>query len=143
MLWFRDQVLKTPVRRDKSELRGFQSDAARNIVFLRARHDSYNQRMREFLRKSRPAWPSLSETAAALNTSSSTLQRHLQAESYSFQSVKDELRRDIAISLLQTTAQPLNLIAEALGFSDSAAFQRAFKLWTGTPAGLYRRGVDQ
>lgn len=31
-------------------------------------------------------------------------------------------------------------VAEALGFSEASAFQRAFKSWTGVPPGRYQRG---
>ena len=58
----------------------------------------------------------------------------------SFQSLKDELRRDLAILHLHTSATPLSKLADALGFADSAAFQRAFKGWTGSAPGVYRRG---
>lgn len=63
--------------------------------------------------------------------SGSTLQRRLAAEGTSFQALKDELRRDMAIVRLATGTLPVTDLALELGFRDSAVFQRAFKSWTG------------
>ena len=74
--------------------------------------------------------------------SPATLQRHLAREGLSFQSLKDELRRDLAIQRLNTSRVPLAELAGELGFADSASFQRAFKKWTGGAPGQYRRPRD-
>jgi AraC-like DNA-binding protein len=68
----------------------------------------------------------------------SALQRHLSLEGKSFQMLKDELRRDMAIVRLTSTGATLSAIADELGFADSTAFQRAFKSWTGSTPGIYR-----
>ncbi|RYF31488.1 MAG: AraC family transcriptional regulator, partial [Comamonadaceae bacterium] len=75
-----------------------------------------------------------------LRMSASTVQRRLAAEGTSFQSLKDELRRDLAIVRLNSSTVPLAQLAYELGFADSPAFQRAFKGWTGSAAGAYRKG---
>ena len=72
--------------------------------------------------------------------SASTVQRRLATEGTSFQALKDELRRDLAIVRLNTSQVALATLADELGFADSAAFQRAFKGWTGSAPGTYRRG---
>jgi len=69
-----------------------------------------------------------------------TLQRRLTKEGTSFQSLKDELRRDVAIVRLNATAVSVAELAQKLGFNDSGAFQRAFKGWTGSAPGAYRKG---
>ena len=71
--------------------------------------------------------------------SMATLQRRLAAEHTSFQKVKDELRRDVAVVRLNAGHATLAEIAFELGFADSAAFQRAFKGWTGSAPGSYRQ----
>jgi AraC-like DNA-binding protein len=59
-------------------------------------------------------------------------QRRLKDEGSSFQVVRDEVRRELAISYLERRL-PVTEIAFLLGFSDPSAFCRAFKRWTGVP----------
>ena len=53
--------------------------------------------------------------------------------------MKDELRRDMAILKLIKTELPIAEIGSAIGFDDPTTFNRAFKLWTGSAPGAYRR----
>lgn len=93
--------------------------------------------------RSYPQWPSLEEVAEKLGTSPSSLQRHLAAQHTSAQWLKDDLRRDLAISRLSTSRVSLVQLASELGFSDSPTFQRAFKRWTGKNCRAYRRNSDK
>jgi AraC-like DNA-binding protein len=88
--------------------------------------------------RSYPQWPSLEEVASRIHTTPSSLQRHLAAEHTSLQWLKDDLRRDLAISRLSSSRVSLVQLASELGFSDSPTFQRAFKRWTGQTCGTYR-----
>ena len=137
--WFGARHLRAPIRRDEPALRRFMADVHWNIVVPRRKDDDVSTRVRLHLQNAEPAWPDLAGTARALHMSVSTLQRHLALEQTSFQALKDELRRDMAIARLNTSNVPLAALAGELGFSDSAAFQRAFKVWTGSPPGAYRR----
>lgn len=138
--WFDATLLQQPVRRDEIALRAFLAEAQASVVVPRRGEDVISARVRGHLQQMQTAWPDLIATASALHMSPSTLQRRLALEGTSFQSVKDELRRDMAIVRLNTSAVPLAALAYELGFGDSAAFQRAFKSWTGSPPGVYRRG---
>jgi AraC-like DNA-binding protein len=61
-------------------------------------------------------------------------------ENTSFQMIKDDLRRDLAISRLSSSSNvSLVQLALEMGFSDSPTFQRAFKRWTGQTCGEFRR----
>jgi AraC-like DNA-binding protein len=55
------------------------------------------------------------------------------------QALKAELRRDTAIWRFNTSSVSLAELAAGLGFNDSPAFEQAFKNWTGSPPGAYRR----
>ena len=139
--WFDAALLKEPVRRDAVALRAFLAEARANVVIPPRSDDQVSSRVRRHLQRSQPAWPDLAATADALHMAPSTLQRRLATDGTSFQALKDELRRDLAIVRLNTSTVPLSALADELGFADSAAFQRAFKNWTGSAPGAYRRGV--
>ena len=137
--WVEAQRLRDPIRRDEAALRAFIADLQGNIILPRRRDEDASTRVRCYLLGACPAWPDLATTAEAMHMSVSTLQRNLGHEGTSYQLLKDELRRDLAVSRLTTSTEPLAALAAEPGFSDSAAFQRAFKSWTGSPPGAYRR----
>jgi len=137
--WIDARHLQQPVRQDKAAVRAFLADARANVIVPR-RTDLISERVRLHLQQAQPVWPDLGATATALHMAPSTLQRRLASDGTSFQALKDALRRDLAIVRLNTSTAPLASLAEELGFADSAAFQRAFKHWTGSAPGAYRRG---
>jgi AraC-like DNA-binding protein len=79
--------------------------------------------------------------AAVMKMSARTLQRRLEDEGVRFSAVLDEVRERIAKRSLADPSLGLAEIAYRIGFSDLAAFSRAFKRWTGVPPGAYRRSV--
>ena len=82
--------------------------------------------------------PELEVVARRLNMAPWTLRRRLQAEGVTFQQVLNETRQALAESYVRDTALTLGEIAYVLGFGSAAAFQRAFKRWTGEAPGRYR-----
>lgn len=70
--------------------------------------------------------------AKRLGMSRQTLYRRLRAEGVTFETVLDEIRRKLADHYLGGRKVSVNQTAYLLGFSQSAAFSRAFKRWTGS-----------
>jgi len=70
--------------------------------------------------------------AAKLAVSRQTLFRKLKAEGTTFEKVLDELRHRLALNYLSGKKVSVNETAYLVGFSDPAAFSRAFKRWTGS-----------
>lgn len=66
------------------------------------------------------------------------MRRKLKREGETYQSIKDALRRDIAIVALQSGQQTIADIAVAVGFAEPSAFHRAFRKWTGARPTDYR-----
>lgn len=137
--WFKASELQTPVSQNEPALRAFLTDAYTQIISPPRNFGAVGQKVRNCLMRSYPQWPSLEEVAEQLHTPPSSLQRHLAEEHTSLQWLKDDLRRDLAISRLSTSQVSLVQLASELGFSDSPTFQRAFKRWTGQHCGAYRR----
>lgn len=138
--WFDAGNLKDAVRRNEASLGIFLKDATTHILLPKRSADSIAARVRAHLEHAQPQWPDLMATAQTLHMAASTLQRRLTHEATTFQAIKDELRRDIAITQLNTGTMGTEALARQLGFVDGTSFQRAFKGWTGSPPGAYRRG---
>ena len=74
---------------------------------------------------------SMDAIAAKLGQSRQTLYRNLKEEGATFEQVLDELRHKLALHYLRGKKVSVNETAFLVGFSDPAAFSRAFKRWTG------------
>jgi len=70
--------------------------------------------------------------AKQLGVSRQTLFRKLRSEGVTFENVLDDLRKRISLDYLNTKKMSVSQTAHLVGFSDPAAFSRAFKRWTGS-----------
>ncbi|MDH3705614.1 MAG: AraC family transcriptional regulator, partial [Acidimicrobiia bacterium] len=89
-------------------------------------------RVRAVLRAAHGNGYTASAVAYQLAVSERTLRRQLAAEETTFADVRDEVRHDEAVWLLQHSDKSVTDIAIHLGFGDTSGFHRAFKRWTGT-----------
>jgi AraC-like DNA-binding protein len=76
--------------------------------------------------------------ASELGVSRQTLFRQLKTESVTFEHVLDELRHKLALEYLNGGKMSVSQTSHLTGFSDPAAFSRAFKRWTGSSPRAYR-----
>lgn len=76
--------------------------------------------------------------ARDMGLSRQTLYRRLKAEDVTFEQLLDELRYRLALKLLHDQRLSVKQASWRLGFSDPAAFSRAFKRWTGTAPSFAR-----
>lgn len=67
--------------------------------------------------------------AAALGLPLRTLQRRLRGEGASFEAIRDEVRREIALQCLTRSRVPLSRVAEMLGYAETSAFSRSCHRW--------------
>lgn len=82
--------------------------------------------------------PDMAQVAKQLGMSARSLRRRLNAEGVTFAQACDEALTQLAKSMLSDPEQSIAAAAFALGFSDSSAFHRAFKRWTGITPKQYR-----
>lgn len=129
------KVVQTP-----QALATFLKESPGTLLVKYRNDESMSSRIRQYLRGQKPdEWPERDRLAKVLGMSNSTLQRRLQLEGVSYQGVKDDLRRDIAINLLSRGDLSIIDVAFHTGFQEASAFHRAFKKWTGASPGAYRR----
>jgi AraC-like DNA-binding protein len=83
-------------------------------------------------------YPSLTELARERHVSPRTLKRRLAEQGTSYQILLDELRRDRALKLLEIESHTIEQIADQLGYSDAANFNRAFRRWLGRSPSAWR-----
>lgn len=121
-----------------------QSQASKALEEIAPGEERLIDRLRSLIRaRQGDGKLSLEDVAAALKLPARTLQRRLEEAGLSFRQIVDEVRCTSAQQYLRDTDMALAEMATALGFSDHASFNRAFKRWTGSSPGAYRRAQQQ
>jgi AraC-like DNA-binding protein len=136
---FAAAILKNRIVQDDTTVKAFLRNAPQSVFLKYKNVDGWSARVRRRLRQSDGSrWPAFEQVAREFNVAPSTLGRRLEAEGTTFQLMKDDVRRDLAIHHLHETTQSVGEIAGALGYEDVSAFRRAFKKWTKSRPGSYR-----
>jgi len=135
---FDARYLALPIKRDEAAMNQMLQRALPLQVRPYRRDRLLVQRVRQLLLTQPQHTRNADDLAQWLNTSARSLHRQLQEEGATLQSLKDEVRRERAMALLQRTSRPIKQIAEAAGFLNEKSFIRAFKGWTGMAPGEWR-----
>jgi len=136
---FDARYLALPLQRDERALRIMLRRALPLTVLQYRRDRLLGQRVRELLRKRGGEVATAEAIATLLNLSSRTLHRQLLEEGVSLQTLKDEVRHELAAEQLRRTERPIKQIALAVGFRNEKSFSRAFRAWSGVTPGAFRR----
>ena len=140
---FEAAYLDLPVVQNERSLKEFLRTAPESILVKYKNGSSLAARVRRRLRQYLPGEvPDFEGLADELNMTPATMRRRLHEEGESYQSIKDQLRRDLAISYLSHSSRSVMDIALELGFSERSAFHRAFRKWTGASPGEFRRTLQ-
>lgn len=140
---FHKKFLSLPITQDSETLSEFLYQAPESLLTQYRADDSTSAQIKRLLihrngMNVEVENMSFEDVAGELHASTHTLRRRLKEEGNSFQEIKDSIRREQAITLLENNTLSLQVIAEKLGFSETAAFNRAFKKWTGFTPGAFR-----
>ena len=76
--------------------------------------------------------------ANATGTSVRTLQRRLKDAGVNYSDLQDDVRKTLALNLLENETLALAEVAFSLGYSEVSAFNHAFRRWVGQSPGQYR-----
>lgn len=134
-------LLDKRVSQNETSLRHF----LRHPVLIMLTQDyainSWTSRVRDIVRRQLGDIPELNDLASVLAVHPQTLRRRLAAEGTTFKDIKNQVRRDTALHFLGKQGLSIEEIAHRAGFSESSAFIRAFKGWTGITPYTYRKGL--
>lgn len=134
-----EKTLQAPLIQNEVSLKEFLINSPLDLVSKPVDLGSYSGKVRRVIgRDFSESTPGLEEVADALHLTPQTLRRRLKDEGASFQEIKDNLRRDLAIHYLNTSEFSVQEIAVMLGFAETSNFHRAFKKWTGSTPRKYR-----
>ncbi|GAB3309627.1 AraC family transcriptional regulator [Haliea atlantica] len=134
------QMDKRVVQNEQS-LRHFLRHPVLMMLTQNFARNSWTTQVRDILRPRLQDLPELADVAARLDLHPQTLRRRLAAEGTTFKDIKNQLRRDTALHFLGKQGLSIEEIAHRAGFSESSAFIRAFKGWTGVTPYSYRKGI--
>jgi AraC-like DNA-binding protein len=134
-------LLEKRVTQTAQTLRHFLRHPVLILLTQRYSRNSWTARVRELIARNMLEVPELPEVAARLELHPQTLRRRLSAEGTTFKDIKNQLRRDTALHYLGKRGLSIEEIAHRSGFSESSAFIRAFKGWTGVTPYSYRKGL--
>lgn len=133
-------VLGRPVIRSYREVPAFLRSS---IGWFLLNPDSYpfTRLVRKTLsaRDMASGFPRFDDLARSLHISHQHLWRKLNQEGTSYQQIKNNLRRDMAIHFLVSSDMSIHDIAERVGYTAERPFYRLFIKWTGMAPGEYRR----
>jgi AraC-like DNA-binding protein len=129
---FEDAALDAPRAGSDPRLAGFLQAHAEVLLAKLPDDATFAEQVRAALvAELREGEPDVAKVARRLGTSARSLQRRLQEEGASFRAVVDDARLELSRVYLGEKNLSIADIAYLLGYSDPAAFTRAFKRWTG------------
>ena len=128
---FDARYLSLPIRRDEAALSAMLQRALPLTVLQYRRDRLLVEGVRRVLREAAGGAATADIVAARLNLSARTLHRQLHEEGSSLQGLKDEVRRDRAIELLNRSPRSIKQVSALVGFRNEKSFARAFRAWTG------------
>ncbi len=137
---FSTRYLDYPIVQTEETLQGFLKTAPYQLLVMVDDDNSLSAQIVALIGRdfSRPP-PSAEKVAETLNLSLSTLRRRLLAENTTFQTIKDECRKNSAIEYMNAPQLSINDVAGLMGFDEPSAFFRSFKRWTSMTPGEYRQ----
>jgi AraC-like DNA-binding protein len=140
-LLFASALLDKPLKQNEASLNHYLRHPVLLMLTQNFATHSWTAQVRDILRHNLDQLPELNEVASRLDLHPQTLRRRLSGEGTSFKEIKNRLRRDTALHFLGKQGLTIEEIAHRAGFSESSAFIRAFKGWTGVTPYTYRKGI--
>ena len=140
-LTFSRALLDKRLTQNEQSMRHFLRHPVLIMLTQSYTQSSWTAQVKNLIRHNLEVMPELNEVAAELDIHPQTLRRRLSSEGTNFKEIKNQLRQDTALHFLGKQGLSIEEIAYRAGFSESSAFIRAFKGWTGVTPYTYRKGL--
>jgi AraC-like DNA-binding protein len=108
------------------------------LIQRRIRRQGLSAQVRNLIVATPGQAASLPEVAVVLKMHPRTLRRRLAEEQTTFRDLNSEVRSTLAAELIGQVGLSVEEAANRLGYSETAAFTRAFRGWYGMPPSNYR-----
>jgi len=126
------EYLSLPVPSADSQLHALVRKHADAMLADLPRAESLTERVRDLLAKELGGGtPTARHIARKVSMSERSLARYLHEEGTTFSALLEDLRRRLALRYVRNSELSFSEITFLLGFSQAAAFYRAFRRWTG------------
>jgi AraC-like DNA-binding protein len=140
---FHNSYLKRRITRTAVELEAWLRNSPADLLYMPGREKSIQAQLKASLialTKDSARYPAFESLCSDLAMSPQVVRRRLADEGTSYQQIKDAIRCETAQKLMANPELSIMDIAVSTGFSEPAAFSRAFKKWTGESPAHYRNG---
>lgn len=138
-LTFPIECLDYRVVQNQDSLHSFLDMAVYQLSLVERQPGSITETIKQLIGQDvKDGMPSFGDIAERLHLSESSLRRKLLKEQTSFQSIKDQIRCDLALKYLSHSDVKINDVAEQLGFTEPSSFVRSFRNWTGMTPKSFR-----
>lgn len=133
-IFYDREALATPLIFSNKELAYHQDHDNGN------NNDSFTKQVQTYLKSEISGGePQVQDVADHFRLGARTLQRRLKKEGWTYNTLLDKTRKELAILLINQPSLSLKQVAHELGFSDHSSFYRAFKRWYDSTPGDYRK----
>jgi AraC-like DNA-binding protein len=137
------EAMRLPLRRrDPALRRWLERQAAEMLAHLPAGSDVRSDVRRVLATQMTAGDVGVDLVARRLAMTPRTLQRRLAQTGTSFEALRDDARKQAADVYLADATLSIAEVAYLLGFSEPAAFHRAFRRWHGTTPHAFRSARD-
>ncbi len=134
-------LLTAPLLRSDEDLERWIAESPENFFSTRDFGSTTSEQVRRVIEQGLTGeWPTAQHVASRLALSVHHVRRLLREEGTSMTLIREDVLRDAAINSLVAGKESVEDLSVRLGFSESSAFRRAFRRWTGMPPGSYREG---
>ena len=140
-LVFDAHFLEKRLIRDQGEVDEYVRCAPADVMTIPGNSDNLERKILRLIESRRGeslCFPLFEEIAQELNMGRQTLYRSLKAAGSSYQGIKDDMRRETAISALIDDGLTVEEVSAIVGYRDARSFTRAFKQWTGMSPRVYK-----